>query len=211
MYCVIEETFQFDPSKVKSIKEAYDRLDDYNGSVQCLFDSLEEARNYVGDSASFHGYDYKSAIATVYVIDECEWYFDDEHYRNDETGEIERTYDDLMTLGFQYVITDEAAFKAFKYGVGIEPFERDFKVLAEFVPSYEYNKHGHICLTDDGDVFLVESDDDVSAPMYELFDKCCCNLDYDELDRDDAGDMSIKVYIKDVGYKTISEVLSDAN
>lgn len=205
MYCVRCERFQFNPDKVSSIEEAYNALSDYKGAITNLFDSLEEAKEFVSGSADFHGYDRTHAHATVYVIEECDWFFEEDYYRNVETGEIERTFADLEMLGSQYIFADEASFKSFKYGAALDTTDRDFDIIAEVTASVEFNHHGHICRYD-GDLFFVESDRDnqISAPMYDSFETCAENLCFTELD-----DLTAGMYVKDVGYKTLSAILAE--
>ena len=106
MYCVKKDYFQFNPKKVSSIKEAYYNQIDSDCEIIKLFNDLESAEGYLNlCTPSFHRFSYTLAEATVYMITECEWYFDDDYYRNEETGELERTFADLETF-------DDIIFKA---------------------------------------------------------------------------------------------------
>ena len=205
MYCVSCETIRINPAKVSSIKEAYGALDDHNDKPIELFDSLDDAMSYVSDAPTFHGCCSTFGEATVYIIRECDWCFDDEYYRNPDNGEIEHTFDDLESLGTEYLFADESSFLQFKYGATGDTTERDFEILAEVKASFSFNKNGHICRYD-GDVYFVEMeydrDNKLSATMYDSFETCCKHLNYEEVD-----DLGTKVYVKDVGYKMVSELV----
>ena len=111
MYLVTTDRFQFKFSKYSSITEAYWDRDDYNNKPLALFNTLEEAKAYLSDiEGEFYYYNYHHAEATVYSIISCDWYFEDEHYLNKETGKIERTYADLETFDTELLVANEKAF-----------------------------------------------------------------------------------------------------
>ena len=110
-YCVRFDRFEFDLKNVPSIEEAYYLQDDDETRVVQLFDTLEEAKAYLETcKPTFFKYSWKLAYAEVYMITECDWYFDDDYYRDEETGKIERSYIDLEMFDNIIFKADEKSF-----------------------------------------------------------------------------------------------------
>lgn len=112
MYAVRKETFQFNPTKYATAEEAWYDLDDSNVKIEKLFPTFDEALTFFANChASIHQYSYSLAEATVYMITECDWYFDDEYYAKNE---IEKSEEDLELFDnrlFECAYLDEQIIK----------------------------------------------------------------------------------------------------
>lgn len=77
-YAVITARFCFNPAKCKSIEEAFKKFDgDENGEQVALFDTIEEAREYLSSiEVTTHKYSWNLAEAYVAFINEAEYDYD---------------------------------------------------------------------------------------------------------------------------------------
>jgi hypothetical protein len=104
-YLVRKHSFEFNPKTAPSIEDAFYSSFDPDPVDLALFDTIEEANALLATlEPSVKLYRWNLAHAEVYVVTECDWYFDDDYYRGDD-GEIERTFCDLELF-------DDVRFKA---------------------------------------------------------------------------------------------------
>jgi hypothetical protein len=108
MYAIRKETFQFNPTKYSTAEEAWYGLDDSNVKIEKLFPTFDEAHNYLANChASIHQYSYSIAEATVYMITECDWYFDDAYYTDNEIEKGEEDLEMFDNVLFECAYLDE--------------------------------------------------------------------------------------------------------
>jgi hypothetical protein len=92
-YCVRTESFEFNPLKYSSVEQAYYELNDNNTKIITLFENLELADEYLKScKPELRIYRHNLAYAKIYIITECDWYFDESYYSENE---IEKTFNDL--------------------------------------------------------------------------------------------------------------------
>lgn len=99
-YAVRSNYFQYNPRKSKTIKDAYYNLDQDETKVISLHDSLDEAKKALETlTPKFHRYSDSLAEATVFMITECDWYFDDDYYADGEKTYVDlEMFDDVVFL-----------------------------------------------------------------------------------------------------------------